>query len=484
MDANYAGRMSTRYRSVHNAFLVWLLSLAALSADTAAAAAVGPPIHGAASVAVEHPATAARPLSRAGSAIHNVALECSSERQVVMCSHVAEAHLRLLCCQVHKPVALTERNQRLGTDLAAVAQSEVVALARTTKRFDLHPMSRPGFDSLRAACFVPVRLPAIPANSSQPVDISTQFVPKLSTPDIKDIKLHAMEQLPQANRAEFEHLHWVNSTSGFIHPAAIAGPAELVLMQKRLAGKRQPQYAAQRSLLTGAGVRPKYYNSPETGRKWAAPTDCSPQGYKGPYAVPVVDIDWGGLDVKHTGKGQRCADTFDPNAPQQMCGHLSFVELDAVMAYKQAVAWWATGDARHAQAAIDIIAAWAGNSTHWGVKTRNGPLEAGWGVAGESLNAAAPANAEAENGALLHFIHSDQPPPNPRTGSWYVGLLSNSCRAGAMAAKMRQPAISLPLLLLVLSHGQHPNMPSTQGIASTATTRLVPQPCDSRGGTL
>lgn len=401
-----------------------------------------------------------------------------------MCSHVAEAHLRLLCCQVHKPVALTERNQRLGTDLAAVAQSEVVALARTTKRFDLHPMSRPGFDSLRAACFVPVRLPAIPANSSQPVDISTQFVPKLSTPDIKDIKLHAMEQLPQANRAEFEHLHWVNSTSGFIHPAAIAGPAELVLMQKRLAGKRQPQYAAQRSLLTGAGVRPKYYNSPETGRKWAAPTDCSPQGYKGPYAVPVVDIDWGGLDVKHTGKGQRCADTFDPNAPQQMCGHLSFVELDAVMAYKQAVAWWATGDARHAQAAIDIIAAWAGNSTHWGVKTRNGPLEAGWGVAGESLNAAAPANAEAENGALLHFIHSDQPPPNPRTGSWYVGLLSNSCRAGAMAAKMRQPAISLPLLLLVLSHGQHPNMPSTQGIASTATTRLVPQPCDSRGGTL
>jgi hypothetical protein len=129
-------------------------------------------------------------------------------------------------------------------------------------------------------------------------------------------------------------------------------------------------------------VRPKYYTVPETGRRWAVPTDCPVAGYRGPYAVKEVQIDWGGVDAKPL-QQRACAQSFDPNAPQQLCGHISFVELDAVMAYKQAVAWWATGDRRHAETALDIVAAWSGNDTRWGVRTRNGPLEGGWGVAGE-----------------------------------------------------------------------------------------------------
>jgi hypothetical protein len=162
----------------------------------------------------------------------------------------------------------------------------------------------------------------------------------------------------------------------------MAGPAELVLMQRRLQARQQPQHAAQRALLSGGGVRPKYYIVPETGLKWAPPVDCPPEGYKGPYAIPEVNIDWGGIDAKPLDE-RVCSDSFDPEAPQNLCGHLSFVELDAVMAYKQAVAWWATDDDRHLRAAVDIVAAWGSNSSRWGVKTRNGPLEAAWGTASE-----------------------------------------------------------------------------------------------------
>jgi hypothetical protein len=307
---------------------------------------------------------------------------CTTERQVVHCSHIAQARQRKLCCQLYAPVPDTDSHQRIGADLAAVAQSEAVALARTTRRVDLHHTTRPMFEDLHPDCFVPVQLPSIPANQSNPVEISTQYAPKLSTADIRRIKAHALEQLPASMRARIADLQWVHHNSGFTHPASLAGPAELVLLQQRLQNRQQPQLAAQRALLSGGGVRPKYYTVPETGRRWAVPTDCPVAGYRGPYAVKEVQIDWGGVDAKPL-QQRACAQSFDPNAPQQLCGHISFVELDAVMAYKQAVAWWATGDRRHAETALDIVAAWSGNDTRWGVRTRNGPLEGGWGVAGE-----------------------------------------------------------------------------------------------------
>lgn len=304
---------------------------------------------------------------------------CSTERQTVHCSHLG-AKQRSICCQLFVPVAAGPSNQRIGSDLAAVAQSEAVALARTSKRVDLHPLSRPSFDHLHPQCFVPVQLPAIPQSSREPVLISTQFAPRLSTEDIKQVKAQAVEQLPSSIRNRMQRLNSVSKVSAFVHPAALAGPAELVLMQERLQEQKQPQWAAQRALLSGGGVRPKFYTVPETGRPWAPPTDCPPEGYRGPYAVQEIDIDWGGVDFRPA-KQRPCAESFDPRAPQQLCGHLSFVELDAVMAYKQAVAWWATGDRRHAQTALDIVAAWARTNSHQGVKHRNGPLEAGWATA-------------------------------------------------------------------------------------------------------
>jgi hypothetical protein len=306
---------------------------------------------------------------------------CTSERQVVHCSSITQKKQRQICCKLYAPVAAGPSHRRLIADHNTVAQSEAIALARTTSRVDLHAVSRPSFVGSPPQCFVPVQLPAIPDSSSKPVDVTTQFAPRLTPSDIKLVKAQAMQQLPPSISHKVKQLSWVDKRSGFTHPASIAGPAELVLMQHRLDAKQQPQYAAQRSLLTGGGVRPKFYTHPESGRKWAPPIDCPPEGYKGPYAIPEVELDWGGIDAKPPQR-RVCAESFDPNAPPQLCGHLSFVELDAVMAYKQAVAWWATGDSRHASAALDIISAWSSNSSTWGMKTRNGPLEAGWGVAG------------------------------------------------------------------------------------------------------
>ena len=303
---------------------------------------------------------------------------CTTARQVVHCSHIAQAEQRQLCCQLQAPVPDTTSRQRVGADLAARAQSEAVAMARTTRRLDLYPSARPSWDDLHPSCFAPVQLPAVPHNSSLPVQVTTQFVPKLSTDDIRRIKAHALEQLPVSTSSRIADLQWVHHNSSFRHPASIAGPAELVLMQQRLQDGQQPQLAAQRALLSGGGVRAKVYRVPETGRTWAAPTDCPVAGYKGPYAVKAVEIDWGGVDAKRA----ECAESFDPNAPHQLCGHLSFVELDSVMAYKQAMAWWATNDSRHAQTALDIVAAWSSSNARWGVRTRNGPLEGAWGVAG------------------------------------------------------------------------------------------------------
>jgi len=49
------------------------------------------------------------------------------------------------------------------------------------------------------------------------------------------------------------------------------------------------------------------------------------------------------------------------------------------MAYRQAVAYAATGDERHAKKAMHIIQAWATTNKEFGPEDRNGPLEAAWG---------------------------------------------------------------------------------------------------------
>lgn len=48
------------------------------------------------------------------------------------------------------------------------------------------------------------------------------------------------------------------------------------------------------------------------------------------------------------------------------------------MSYKQALAYWATGDVRHAHTALRIIDGWANTNRQFGLADQNGPLEAAW----------------------------------------------------------------------------------------------------------
>lgn len=49
---------------------------------------------------------------------------------------------------------------------------------------------------------------------------------------------------------------------------------------------------------------------------------------------------------------------------------------DGQMAYKQALAFHATGDVRHAETAQRTMAAWASVNKIWGLQYENGPLGA------------------------------------------------------------------------------------------------------------
>ena len=73
-----------------------------------------------------------------------------------------------------------------------------------------------------------------------------------------------------------------------------------------------------------------------------------------------------------------CPANYPANAPSYMCGHYSFVEIDATMSYRSALAYVATGDERYAQQAMGAVAAWARNNSVFGLSERNGPLEAAW----------------------------------------------------------------------------------------------------------
>lgn len=86
---------------------------------------------------------------------------------------------------------------------------------------------------------------------------------------------------------------------------------------------------------------------------------------------------WGGWEESTT----MCPANYPKFAPLGICGHISFVEMDAQMVYKQALAYYATKDTRYAQNVFSTVSAWASTNTAWGLSSQNGPLEAGWGVA-------------------------------------------------------------------------------------------------------
>lgn len=119
----------------------------------------------------------------------------------------------------------------------------------------------------------------------------------------------------------------------------------------------------------GAGSAPKFYPS-----GWSPPTD-TPLEYPGPFAMPIIDIKWSGLNSQKV----QCAQNYPPEAPTNLCGHVSLVELDAQMVYKQALAYWATKDEQYAANVFRVIEGWADANVEFGQREQNGPLEAGWG---------------------------------------------------------------------------------------------------------
>lgn len=207
------------------------------------------------------------------------------------------------------------------------------------------------------------------------VEVAQTPVPVLTSAQIKRIKSTALALQPIEVQRSYSRLAHINAQSGFLHPAGYAGPAELALLKVRLAQQQPVQAAALDSLLTGARVPPKVY---EGG--WFPDTHCLSTGYSGPYAMPVVSAKWGGTN----NNAGTCAPNYPPAAPQHNCAHVSFVELDGQMAYKQALAYAATGDEGHAETAQRIMEGWAAVNSVWGLQHENGPLEAGWGCAAMS----------------------------------------------------------------------------------------------------
>lgn len=76
-----------------------------------------------------------------------------------------------------------------------------------------------------------------------------------------------------------------------------------------------------------------------------------------------------------------CPPNYPVYAPRGICGHVSFVEMDSQMLYKQALAYYTTKDERYAQNVFAVVNAWASTNKGWGMPSQNGPLEAGWGIA-------------------------------------------------------------------------------------------------------
>ncbi|WIA22272.1 hypothetical protein OEZ85_004592 [Tetradesmus obliquus] len=237
-----------------------------------------------------------------------------------------------------------------------------------------------------STCGIPSQLASVPVYSL--VNGATQYtmtsftVPSLNKTLIQKIKTAAQALLPAAVRGNITGLRSVHSSSGIIHPGSAVGASELALLLNRLSNSSSTvQLAARSTLIDGTGVVPKNRAVPaaQGGGVWAPPTNCPVTGYQaaGSLAMPNVQIRYSGINAP----GINCSAAYDPRAPITICGHVSFVEMDAQMVYKMALAWYATGDARYATQVLSIINAWATTNTDWGWHWENGPLEAGWGIA-------------------------------------------------------------------------------------------------------
>jgi hypothetical protein len=91
------------------------------------------------------------------------------------------------------------------------------------------------------------------------VEVTQAPLPVLNGAQIRRIKSTALALQPIEVQRSYSKLAHINVESGFLHPTGYAGPAELALLQYRLAQQQPVQAAALDSLLTGARVPPKVY---------------------------------------------------------------------------------------------------------------------------------------------------------------------------------------------------------------------------------
>ena len=269
----------------------------------------------------------------------------------------------------HRPAALSPPTARLQRRHAG-------AVTASAYRTDLDPTKGPYSSSPPYGPHLAQSKALMP--SFDPEGVISQPIPILLPMTIKEVKEAAIDVLrknPSTTEiaTTYDRLCKVDIRSKFVHPAGVAGAAELALMLYRIKNKQQPTLTASENLLSGKDVSKKVYDK-GTPQQWYPPVD-TPLTFT-PHAIQNVQMDWGGKNVPPPNK--------NATEREKVSSHISFVELDGQQAYRQALAWWTTGDTRYADNALNIIKAWATTNKQWGIIDRNGPLEAGWGIASMS----------------------------------------------------------------------------------------------------
>eukprot|EP00878_Enallax_costatus_P018352 GHUV01019315.1.p1 GENE.GHUV01019315.1~~GHUV01019315.1.p1 ORF type:complete len:305 (-),score=41.87 GHUV01019315.1:843-1757(-) len=253
---------------------------------------------------------------------------CDSDMQIVMCGQVSftDVEERRLCCETYKPVpaeqivVATEAVKAAAEAVPSLTvQGELSVMSLSVANYSFMPAVRG--DLARAPLFArkldyyqgnclqqaQVAVPTFPSvKGVTGYKVNTYNVPQLPSNTIKAVKDAAKARWPPQLMAAYNRFARTSSTSGFIHPAGYAGPAELALLQYRLGTAAKIQRGAQSqvpisaersvvpqqsvvtetalySMISGANVVPKVYSGP-----WWPPVDCSPTAYQGPYPMPKV----------------------------------------------------------------------------------------------------------------------------------------------------------------------------------------------------
>ncbi|KAI8464060.1 MAG: hypothetical protein J3K34DRAFT_526509 [Monoraphidium minutum] len=305
--------------------------------------------------------------------------DCASEWQQVMCGDIpfSEPGLRADCCASHRPRPLPPG----GAAALARASARGAATRSLSPRADVDPSGALWTNppELRLGTCTPQGVALIPlftfnaATKATEVTVSQQPAPQPLLPSVIAAVRKAAagtRGARGAKKALRASLKTLPASAGrFAHPAGHAGGGELALMMAKLSRGDQPQAAAREALLSGSNVAPKFFGT------WAFRVDTPADGYGGPMAMAKAEIDYNGVAKNQ----DDCPANFPEGAPKKNCGHISFVEIDGMMSYKMAVAFYATGQRSYAEHAARILKEWATNNKVFGIPWRNGPLEAAWG---------------------------------------------------------------------------------------------------------